>query len=177
MHDAQITLTKTLVALGFGPAAVFGIWVCSAPDGDNFVGALRDDIRVSMVAEQVVTLTNAIRHMIGSVSARGSAKSSLTAALIESGGVPIRMIDGTVVPPVIRSPWGTEIALSSEGHSFSISVPVSSYACAELLLKLGRGFVANAYANGVRQQLPLASKSDVQGCTANAINVVKFSFI
>lgn len=174
--DPKITLVKTLLAIILGPAVVAGAWVFNDPDGNNFVGVIRDNIRVARVAEQITTLTIAVRRHFDNPPYYGPILTDLTPALLRSRSIPIKMIDATVLPPVIRSPWGTKILLQSERHSFSITVPVSSYGCYKLLLTLGRASIVGAYANGVQQKLPISSKSDIQGCTPNAINVVKFSF-
>lgn len=176
MPAPTITLTKTTLALVLGFIALVGIWISKNPDGDHFFGRFRDDIRVARVAEQIATLAEVTRKKAYTRLSCGPVSTDLTATLVTSNDIPGKMIDRSVTPPVLRSPWGTEITSLSEGLQFSITVPVSSYGCYKLLLSFNKSAVIAAYANGVEQNLPISSKADVKGCTRQSINIVTFLF-
>jgi len=150
----MITPIKTSLALILSIVAVIGGWVLKNPDGDHFFGRIRDDIRVERVTVQIARLSDFYR----------SRRIDLTPALTPSN------------PTLAVSPWGTNITLQSEDTYFSIKVPVSSYGCYRLLLKLGKANLASAYANEVRATLPISSISEIRGCTSNSINTMTFSF-
>lgn len=167
MRQPLVTPLKTFLALALGVIALVGVWVSKKPNGNHFFGRFRDDIRVELVTEQILLLSDAIRKHHHPGTSYGTTGTDLTPALVASNKIPAK---------TLLSPWGTEITLLSEGPSFLITVPVSSYGCYQLLRSLGKISILAAYANGIQQSLPLSSISDVKGCTRRSINTLTFSF-
>lgn len=174
MKHPVVTPIKTALALTLGLVALVGMWVSKKPDGNHFFGRFRDDIRVERIIEQMIILSDAIRKHHHTGSSYGITGTDLTPALIASSEIPEKMINHA--SQILLSPWGTEITLLSEGSSFLITVPVSSYGCYRLMLALGKTTIAAAYANGVQQSLPISSISDIKGCIRLSINTLTFSF-
>jgi hypothetical protein len=150
----MITPIKTSLALILSIVAVIGSWILKNPDGDHFFGRIRDDIRVERVTVQIARLSDVYRS---------------------------RRLDSTPAPtpsnPTLAvSPWGTIIEVQSKDTYFSIKVPVSSYGCYRLLLKMGKANLVSASANEVRMILPISSISEIKGCTSNSINILTFLF-
>jgi hypothetical protein len=163
-------IVKALLALILGPIAISGAFMLTNPDGDHFVGKMRDSLRVDRTFDQLDTLVKTIRQFV--LKHPASASSNLMSELTQRQILPGRMISMNQKGLVVLSPWNTEISTTNESGAFGITVLMSQFGCLKALASV---FSASGVSvNGQRLKLPINKDSAVKHCRDVPIPEVTF---
>ncbi len=161
MPDKYV-IAKALLAMLLGPIAITGALILKNPDGNHFVGDLRDRLRVERAFDQVDILVKAIRQLV--LQQPSSATSDFMLELTQKPIIPGRMIGATPKGLVILSPWNTEITTANEREAFGITVPMSQLGCLKALALLSASRYSDVSVDGQRLKLPINNESAVKNC-------------
>lgn len=177
MQSENITWLKALLAVILGPAAIVVAIALRNPDGAPFLGAFRDNVRAERTCDEINFLVKAVHEHFLGTSSYGPPSTNITTVILRNGKVPYEMVDAAKKPPTILSAWHTDMAITSNGQTFSIAVPVSPLGCRKLLVDLHNADLDGAFANGQRQP-QRTTRASIRGCRAayTPLNVVTFRF-
>ena len=157
-------MTKAWLAIALGPIAVAGAFVLKNPDGDHFLGKLRDSLRVARALDQVEILVKIVRKLI--VQIPPGSRNNLMAELIEKQIVPNSMVRNTNEGVVVLSPWSTTITTANENRGFGITVPTSQLGCVKILMSSSGSGVYAISVNGQRLKLPIKDNDATKSCVS-----------